>query len=148
VSSSHYLAEAGKGLDLFMQFSMWLRPGGALFLLGPRAAAETPCWPLLTKPPLRSVFRQDELRQLCRQSRLEIVVVRPAITQLGTFAKQLACSAGRSAFLRALSYPVQIFATALDRYDYPGKSRAGSFAWLLVARKVMMAFPTSSGPQL
>lgn len=135
VASAHYLAELGRGDELFRAFAAWLAPGGRLCLFGPRRAAEVPRLSHLPPPfRLRDVFSREALESLCRGSGLVVERLVPRIGRLGTYAKQVRSGAGPSRALAAATYPLQLSLTMLDEWGRDDAERPSS-AWLLVARR-------------
>lgn len=132
IASAHYLAEGGRGPELFSRFRGWLRPGGLLLLFAPRKKDEVPVIGRHPPYPLRDVFSRSALEQLCAESRFEILCLDPCIGRLGTAAKHLSRVVGFSPVLRAAAYPVEFALWSLDTHF--GNPAARSYAWRLVAR--------------
>jgi SAM-dependent methyltransferase len=134
VCSAHYLGSVGGGPDLFRWFSRSLTPGGRLILYGPRRSDEAPfvSWlPRFTWPP---VFSEAELREHCRQGRLEVTLLEGRVRRQGTAAKQLyALADGKRRWVLAGLYPLAWLCDFADRL-HPAVTREASLMWLLVAR--------------
>jgi SAM-dependent methyltransferase len=134
VSSAHYLAGEGQGDTLFQRFHRWLAPGGVLLLLGPRRAAEVPAVSFLGRLPSGFGFSASDLRRLCIRNGFEVRLMSPEVGRLGTAAKQLAISAGKSTIGRMCAYPWQVLLTWLDGITPPAR-RQSSAIWVLFAEK-------------
>ena len=138
VASAHYLAEAGKGEQLFNCFHSWLKPGGQLLLIGPRHEGETLFVSLLPQPERRrGVFAAHELKDLCRVNGLAVETLCGRIGKLGTLAKQLDWVIG-SHFLSFVVglYPLQWCLTLIDSRRHFDDAEP-TLLWLLVARAVV-----------
>ena len=136
IYSAHYLFEADRGVELFQRFRSWLKPGGRLFLLGPRREEEIPFVSWLPRPNLEYVFSLADLSRACEASQLAIEVVHGCVGRLGTMAKQLDCMADgpfRRLLLLSGLYPLQWLLSALDAQVHIRDQRP-AFGWLLVAR--------------
>lgn len=135
VASAHYLVADGKGEDLFAQFKAWLRPGGALLLLGPRCRDEVPSlgWLPLPTSKLRDVLSLSQIKTLCQSSELNIEHLWPVVFTLGTVSKQLNAVHGLTPFLPSLLYPIEWGLSVLDRYIKLDRSK--SAYWVLVAHR-------------
>jgi SAM-dependent methyltransferase len=148
VSSAHYLAERGEGVELFRRFREWLRPGGHVFLLGPRRAAD--CWfiPWLYRPAGHAVFSSEDLEDHCRRSALQVGAIEGCIGPLATVAKQTAWELQRrSPWLGRLAYPLLWTLSALDvRMRHRAARR--TMMWLLTAHAGVPALgPQGSSPK-
>ncbi len=135
VAAAHYLADAGRGPELFATFSRWLRGGGRLVLLAPRATAEIPRWRSLPPPfHSRAVFTAKQLRTLCDDAELRILSLAPGVGRWGVLAKQINCAVADLRPLVAMTYPLQIALDAIDAEWQPAGD-AASAAWVLIAER-------------
>jgi SAM-dependent methyltransferase len=134
IASAHYLVASGSGSQLFRVFAGWLKPGGVLCLLGPRAdTRSTPFSSRLPHPAWHDVFSADDLTTLCGSAGLQIESLSGCIGPSAILAKQLSWAfSKRSVAVRGLLYPVGLVMTSVDRL-MPGDS-PGSLMWLLKAR--------------
>jgi SAM-dependent methyltransferase len=137
VASAHYLVDAGQGERLFRRFNAWLAPGGQLLLLGPRHAPEVPTLSFLGALPSQRGFRGSDLEKLCHASGLAVDSIDPEIGRLGTLAKQVAVSAGKSGVARLCAYPFEVALTAMDKW-IPLNKRNRSAVWVLAGRKALV----------
>ena len=143
VASAHYLAEQGRGPELFGRFREWLEPDGWLFLIAPRRARDVGFAPWLARPAGHPVFTGEELTLLCHQSSLRVDSLTGCVGPLATLAKQLYWEAQRrSVWLNRLLYPVQWTLSALDSH-LGGRASTRTMMLLLVARA---ASESSSDP--
>jgi SAM-dependent methyltransferase len=136
ICSAHYIAEAGKGYELFRWFESLLTENGALILYAPRRGSEAPFTPYLPRFKWRTVFSSDELRDYCGRSRLHIETLEGRLGTFGTAAKQLdalASGSHRRLKLMAGIYPLEWLCQLADRMAVRTPARA-SLMWLLVAR--------------
>jgi SAM-dependent methyltransferase len=134
VASAHYLAASGQGPQLFSLFARWLRPGGALYLLGPRGAPN-PFMPGLCSPQWHDVFSERDLITLSRDAGLDVEALDGQIGRVGIVAKQLAWTAGGgSAAVRTVMYPLEWAMSVADRL-MPASSDRKTLMWLLRARR-------------
>jgi SAM-dependent methyltransferase len=133
VASAHYLAAAGSGVELFRTFAGWLRPGGMLCLLGPRASGRNPFSPRLPHPPWHDVFSAGELVRFCAEAGLHVESLSGCIGPAAILAKQLSwASSNQPTAIRGLLYPVEWLMTCVDRL--PTMQASGALMWLLKAR--------------
>jgi SAM-dependent methyltransferase len=134
VSSTHYLVEMGKGMELFRCLRSWLCPGGCLILLGPRRESETPLVSWLPHPGWHNVFSLAELSELCAANGLNVEVLSGRIGRLGTLGKQLSWVAGAGHFpVKLTIYLLGNLLTFIDaRTDYAPDRH--TLMWLLFAR--------------
>lgn len=132
VASAHYLAESGRGHDLFAQFRRWLAPGGRLVLLGPRASGEAGYLRRLPRGAPHPVFTRDGLVELCAGSGLEVSRLTPVIGRWGTLAKQVDWRLQRTAVVSAAAYPLLLALSAVDARRQPDDDDR-SIMWLLEA---------------
>jgi SAM-dependent methyltransferase len=133
VASAHYLAAAGEGRRLFRIFAEWLKPGGLLLMLAPRAEARNPFVQSLPHPPWHDVFSSAELEDLCRSAGFDVEALCGRIGRPGILAKQLAWGSGRYPGVRAIAYPVEWMMTILDARASAETDRR-TLMWLLIAR--------------
>jgi SAM-dependent methyltransferase len=145
VASAHYLAEQGKGVELFARFRDWLLPGGHLVLLGPQRTRDVWFAPFLARPDAHPVFTAEELEELCRKSALDIDELSGCVGPLATVAKQFDWEAerrGATWAVRAL-YPVKWSLTAVDaRLRF--RDRRHNLMWVLVATAAAEPQPARS----
>ncbi len=132
VASAHYLAELGRGGELFVRFRSWLTPGGTLLLLAPRASAEAGFFAGLPRAAWRTVFTEPGLRELCRSSGFEVRGLEPCLGGWAALAKQLAWGAQRHGVVSAMVYPALLMLTAVDSRRVP-HAGSRSIMWLLEA---------------
>ena len=134
VCSAHYLAEQGKGEELFARFGSWLTSTGRLVLLGPRTVEESSYVGWLSEPAAHRVFCASELVRLCAVGDLRIERLVPVLSAAGAIAHQLAMSPARGIPGRAALFPIQMLLSWVDaRHSVPHSKR--SAWWFLVARK-------------
>jgi len=135
VASAHYLADEGKGIELFHAFHSWLRPGGKLLLLGPRCRDEVPAVRWLPAPmsTRRDVFSERQLLSLCEDAGLFVEKLQPLIFTPGTIAKQLNSLHSSVSLIVPLFYLLEWGLTASEKVLSlnPGKSAY----WVLQARR-------------
>lgn len=134
VASAHYLAEQGRGPELFARFRQWLAPDGLLFLIGPRRARDVRFVSWLASPGGHPVFSAQDLSELCTANDMSVRSLSGCIGPLATFAKQLYWEADRhSTWLNRVLYPVQWSLSAMDgRLGVPDEAR--TMMWLLIAQ--------------
>lgn len=135
IASAHYLGKAGLGPQLFGRFGEWLSSEGTLLLYGPRRTDEVPLVPFLSRLSGDWGFSSEDLREWSLRSGLRVEAIVPQVGRLGTFAKQIAISAGPSLPARLLSYPLQLILSWLD-WKFSGDRDTLSSAWLLIATRV------------
>ena len=133
VASAHYLAAAGEGCRLFRIFAAWLKPGGLLCMLAPRAEARTPFLPSLPHPRWHDVFSAAELEDLCKSAGFRVQMLAGRIGWPAILAKQLAWGVGGHPGLRAVSYPMEWMMTVVDSHARSDRARQ-TLMWLLIAR--------------
>ena len=132
VASAHYLAETGRGPELFARFRRWLAPGGRLILLGPRASGEAGYGRWLPQGAPHPVFTRDGLAELCGGSGLSVEQLTPVIGRWGTLAKQVDWRLQRAAIASAAAYPLLLALSAVDARRLRGNADR-SIMWLLEA---------------
>lgn len=132
VASAHYLAELGRGGELFARFKSWLAPGGTLLILGPRASAEAGFFAGLPRAAWRTEFTEQGLRELCRSSGFEVRRLEPRLGGWAALAKQLAWGTQRHRVVGAFLYPCLLLLSALDSHRAP-HAGGRSVMWLLEA---------------
>lgn len=134
IASAHYLGKAGLGPRLFMKFGQWLSSEGTLLLYGPRRPDEAPLVSFLGRLSGDWGFSSGDLRDWSAGSGLRAEAIVPQVGRLGTFAKQIAISAGSSLPARLATYPLQLTLTWLD-WKFSSDRDTLSSAWLLIATK-------------
>ena len=133
VCSAHYLAEQGKGEELFARFGSWLTSTGGLFLLGPRTVEESSYVGWLSEPDAHRVFSAIELEHLCTAAHLKIEQLVPVLSAAGAIAHQLTISPARGAPGRAALFPIQVLLSWVDARQSVQLSKKSAW-WFLVAR--------------
>lgn len=134
VASAHYLAEKGRGSELFGRFREWLEPDGWLFLVAPRRAQDVRFAPWLARPAGHAVFRSEELMNLCRQNALVVHSLIGFVGPLAILAKQIHWEAQRRSIrLNRLLYPLQWSLSTLD-HRTGSHEDSRTMMWLLIAR--------------
>jgi 2-polyprenyl-3-methyl-5-hydroxy-6-metoxy-1,4-benzoquinol methylase len=134
IESSHYLAEAGRGRELFEKYAGLLRHGGEAIVVASRARKMVPVWSALPKPPLHSVFSEASLTAYCGAAGLTVEQLEPRLGALAMAAKQVSLAASASIVTRVVAYPLQLLLGLADDLPFVDK-RSSSCSWFLSARK-------------
>jgi hypothetical protein len=120
VASVHYAVADGQGSQLWRRMASWLRPGGALVVLAPRASCEAAYVDWLSQEALAPGCRADELQLLCANAGLVVEQLTPVVGPLGTVAKQLDWALhkpSRPLAVAAAGYLAEWLLTALDQHS-------------------------------
>ncbi len=134
VAAIHYAARDGRIDELFDRMRSWVKPGGRLLLLVPRARARVPFSRRLPQNEWHAVFEDTDLRRLCREHGFSIEMLAGTVGPRRTIAKQIDWLVqSRRPLLRALAYPLIWLLSATERplFESPGIPTA---FWTLSAR--------------